>query len=144
MADVFSRAKRSEVMSLIRSSGNGATELRMIALLRAHKLTGWRRGVPLLGRPDFVWRGERVALFVDGCFWHNCPRHGRVPHSRQEYWIGKLAGNARRDRLVSRALRAGGWTVIRVWECALHKSTARRAATRIASALGRPKAARRS
>lgn len=137
MADIFSKAKRSHVMSLIKSSGNGATELRMIALLRVHALTGWQRRHRLLGSPDFVWRAERLVLFVDGCFWHGCPRHGHTPRSRQEYWVEKLAGNARRDRRVSRALRADGWTVIRVWECALGRSAALRTARRIASALGR-------
>lgn len=136
MSDVFSKAKRSEVMSLIRSRGNRATELRMVTLLRTHSLRGWRRGIRLVGNPDFVWSKERVALFVDGCFWHGCPVHGRIPHSRRDYWEAKLAGNASRDRLVSRTLKAGGWTVIRIWECALHRSAALRTAKRIARALG--------
>ena len=68
MPDIFSKAKRSAVMAAIRSSGNAATELRMIALLRAHGLTGWRRKGRVFGQPDFVFRRERLALFVDGCF----------------------------------------------------------------------------
>jgi G:T-mismatch repair DNA endonuclease (very short patch repair protein) len=68
MADVFTETKRSEVMSLIRSRGNRDTEFRMISMFREHRITGWRRGAPLPGRPDFIFRGEKVAVFVDGCF----------------------------------------------------------------------------
>src|SRR3989442_3445808 len=84
MPDVFTKAKRSAVMSLIRGSGNRDTELRMMALFRAHGVTGWRRGALLTGRPDFVFRRERVAVFVDGCFWHGCPKHS--PPAR---WLKK-------------------------------------------------------
>ena len=70
MPDVFTAAKRSAVMARIRGRGNKDTELRMMALLRAHGITGWRRGQKLFGKPDFVFRRERVAVFVDGCFWH--------------------------------------------------------------------------
>ena len=68
MADIFTKAKRSEVMARIRGSGNRATELRLIALMREHGITGWRRNAPVFGKPDFVFRRERVAVFVDGCF----------------------------------------------------------------------------
>ena len=137
MADVFTPAKRSVVMSLIRSRGNRDTELRMIALFRAYRITGWRRSAPLLGKPDFVFREEKVAVFVDGCFWHGCPRHGRVPSSRLEYWGPKLARNVHRDRAVTRALRASGWTVLRIWECALTRQRSGRTAARIRRALKR-------
>ena len=66
MPDVFTKAKRSEVMSRIRSRGNRATELRLIALMREHGITGWRRNVPLFGKPDFVFRAAKLAVFVDG------------------------------------------------------------------------------
>lgn len=137
MADVFTPAKRSAVMSLIRSRGNRDTKVRMIALFRAHRITGWRRSAPLPGKPDFVFRAEKVAVLVDGCFWHGCPRHGRVPSSRLEYWAPKLARNAQRDSAVTCALRASGWTVLRVWECALTRQRSGRTAARIARALNR-------
>ena len=137
MADVFTPQRRSEIMALVRSTGNASTEQRLVCLLRAHGLTGWRRGAPLPGSPDFVWRRERVALFADGCFWHGCPRHGHTPRSRVAYWAAKLARNAQRDRAVSRALRASGWTVLRIWECALSRSRAGHTIARIARALAR-------
>ncbi len=138
MPDVFTPAKRSAVMARIRGSGNKDTELRMIALFRMHGITGWRRNARLFGKPDFVFRRERVVVFVDGCFWHGCPRpkHAPLPKNRAEWWAAKLAGNKARDRKVSRTLRAAGWTVLRVWECALTRQRAARTAARIARALG--------
>jgi DNA mismatch endonuclease (patch repair protein) len=140
--DSVGRELRSCIMAAVRSRGNLSTEMRMVALLRAAGLTGWRRGVPLLGKPDFVFRAEKVVVFVDGCFWHGCPHHCRVPTSRLEYWGPKLARNAQRDRAVTRALRESGWAVLRVWECALASSRTRRTLARIARALGRDVGAR--
>lgn len=122
MADIFSKAKRSAVMAAIRGSGNAATELRMVALMRAHGITGWRRKAAVFGRPDFVFRRERVALFVDGCFWHGCPRHATQPKVRAAFWAAKFSRNKERDREVSRTLRRAGWTVLRVWECELARA----------------------
>lgn len=121
MTDVFTPTKRSAVMSAIRGSGNKDTELRMITLLRAHGITGWRRNARILGKPDFVFRRERVALFVDGCFWHGCPKpkHAPLPKTRTEWWAAKFARNKARDREVTCALRKRGWRVLRVWECDL-------------------------
>ncbi len=135
MPDVLTAAERSERMSLVRSCGNRATELQLIKLMRQQRITGWRRGVPLMGKPDFVFRAERVAVFVDGCFWHNCPRHGRTPKTRVAFWKGKLARNAKRDRTVSGALRAAGWTVLRIWEHELTWRNAVRLAARLRRAL---------
>lgn len=175
MPDVFTPAKRSEVMSRIRSTGNAATELRLVALLRAEKITGWRRHVALsLGiapqpqsssptvrekakakaaastssaapaprahrarvRPDFVFRQQRVAVFVDGCFWHGCPTHGTRPRQNRKFWDAKIARNRERDRLVVRGLRQQGWTVLRLWECALAKKRQAQTLGRLKRALG--------
>jgi DNA mismatch endonuclease (patch repair protein) len=102
MADVFSKTKRSDVMSRIRSHGNKETELALIAFLRLHGITGWRRRQPLFGKPDFVFREARVAVFVDGCFWHGCPRHGTRPKTNAGFWNEKIRRNIARDRLVNR------------------------------------------
>ena len=116
MVDVFGKRKRSAVMSAIRSSGNKDTELRLIRIFRDAGICGWRRNQALTGRPDFVFRTSRVAIFVDGCFWHGCPQHGRNPTSSIDYWEAKLKSNKKRDILVGRSLRRAGWTVIRIWE----------------------------
>lgn len=116
MTDVFSIAKRSEVMSRIRSRGNKDTELRMIKVFRKAGVKGWRRNQKLIGSPDFIFRASGVAVFVDGCFWHGCPQCYRRPSSNREYWDAKVAQNRQRDRAVTRSLRKLGWRVLRIWE----------------------------
>ena len=137
MADVFDPAKRSAVMSSIRGSGNKATELRMISLLRENGITGWRRREKLFGRPDFIFRPERVAIFVDGCFWHRHPgcKFSYTPKSRPEFWLPKFERNIVRDRLVTRRLRSQRWRVVRIWECDLTLKRQRRVISRIKRAL---------
>jgi len=167
MADIFTKAKRSEVMSRIRSRGNKDTEGALVVILRAAGIVGWRRHVevrikkvpakgrgaksemrnkagkvdlgkkqlksltrrtsdlslrPFRVRPDFVWRRERVAVFVDGCFWHGCPWHGTKPSSNKSFWREKLARNRARDLLVTRTLRKAGWKVLRIWEHTLPRA----------------------
>jgi DNA mismatch endonuclease (patch repair protein) len=125
MPDVFTKDKRSQVMSLIRSSGNRATELAMIRIFRARRITGWRRGrvvrvaTPtgsLRIRPDFVFPARKVAVFVDGEFWHGHPTRCQIPQARRSWWAAKIESNKRRDRRQNRALRVAGWTVVRVWQ----------------------------
>jgi len=106
-------------MAAIRSSGNRATELRLMAIFRAHGITGWRRHLPLPGRPDFVFPRARLAVFVDGCFWHGCRWHCRMPKSHKSFWNSKINRNKTRDRIVVRMLRKEGWRVLRLWEHAL-------------------------
>jgi DNA mismatch endonuclease, patch repair protein len=117
--DVFSKKKRSKIMAAIRSRGNKATELKLVSILRAARITGWRRHQPLSGRPDFVFRRQRLAIFVDGCFWHGCPRHCRMPLGNRQYWQRKIARNIARDRAVKRLLQSRGWQVLRIWGHAL-------------------------
>ena len=116
MPDVFTKAKRSEVMSRIRGQGNQDTELVLVKLLRQHHITGWRRNQKVFGKPDFLFRRNRLAVFVDGCFWHGCPRCYRRPASNRKFWDAKLARNRERDREVARELRRLGWRVVRIWE----------------------------
>ena len=119
MADIFSKKKRSQVMAAIRSTGNKATELKLISILQANGITGWRRNVKLAGKPDFIFRRERLAVFVDGCFWHGCKRHCRLPETNRRYWQDKIAGNAARDRKSILRLKKSGWRVLRIWEHSL-------------------------
>jgi DNA mismatch endonuclease (patch repair protein) len=67
-------------------------------------------------RPDIAFTARRVAVFVDGCFWHVCPQHGRDPAVNEWYWAPKLRRNIERDRAADAALAAAGWQVVRVWE----------------------------
>src|SRR5579872_2601058 len=115
MADVFSGAKRSEIMSRVRGRGNKATELALVSLFHENKIVGWRRHTPLYGSPDFTFRKSRLAVFVDGCFWHGCPKHATRPKNNEAFWTAKLARNKARDRLVVRTLKRRGWRVLRIW-----------------------------
>ncbi len=133
MPDVFTKEKRSEVMSRIKGKGNKDTELAMIKILQKHHLAGWRRNQVVIGKPDFIFPKQRVALFVDGCFWHGCPKHSNIPQNNREFWEKKLLGNMDRDKLVSRELRKVGWKVVRVWEHELSNSD--RVVKRILAAL---------
>jgi DNA mismatch endonuclease, patch repair protein len=99
---------------------NTQPELRIRSLLHS---TGVRYRVnrrlvcgELRTRPDIIFHGRKIAVFVDGCFWHMCPKHGTRPRSNPSYWDDKLRGNVERDARVNRALRNAGWTVLRVWE----------------------------
>jgi DNA mismatch endonuclease (patch repair protein) len=67
-------------------------------------------------RPDIVFPRHRLAIFLDGCYWHTCPAHGTEPRTNADYWREKLARNVERDTFVTAALRAEGWTVLRIWE----------------------------
>jgi DNA mismatch endonuclease, patch repair protein len=116
MADIWTKKKRSAVMSLVRSQGNKDTELVLVRLFRQNKITGWRRHIPLLGKPDFIFKNHRLAIFVDGCFWHGCPKHGRQPKSNRTFWRQKLSRNKRRDQIVNQALKRASWRVLRIWE----------------------------
>jgi DNA mismatch endonuclease (patch repair protein) len=156
MPDIFTQRKRSDVMARIRSAGNKDTELRLIRIVRANGITGWRRqqtirfnsqpstsnpersklGVALRKlsrgvRPDFVFPGLRVAVFVDGCFWHGCPKHATWPKARAAFWRNKILTNITRDRRVNRALRERGWKVLRIWEHELAKRNVARLLRRL-------------
>ena len=119
MPDVFTKAKRSEVMSRIRGRGNKDTELALARLLRRHRITGWRRNQRVFGKPDFVFTKLKLAIFVDGCFWHGCPNHATKPKNNRAFWQRKLSANRRRDQTVNLALRKMDWLVLRIWECDL-------------------------
>lgn len=116
MADVFTKKKRSQVMAKIRSSG-GPTEQKFRKAVR--EAYGKRTKVDderLPGRPDVSIYKLKVAVFLDGCFWHGCPKHSRTPKSNVEFWEKKISGNKRRDKRVRKALRAMGWKVWVIWE----------------------------
>jgi DNA mismatch endonuclease, patch repair protein len=118
----FGGLSRSALMSRIRCSQNATTELRFLALLRTARINGWRRNYPLTGKPDFAFPKSKLAVFIDGCFWHghDCGRNLNPKHNAHA-WKVKIAGNKGRDLVVSRELKRRGWKVIRIWECTLKK-----------------------
>jgi DNA mismatch endonuclease (patch repair protein) len=118
-------------MANIRGSGNASTELRLIKIFATYGITGWRRKIQVTGKPDLVFPKAKLAVFVDGCFWHGCPLHATWPKNNAEFWQGKIARNQARDRLVTRMLRAKGWRVLRIWEHELAKKNEGRLAGRL-------------
>lgn len=97
-------------------------ELLVRARLRAAGLTGYRLQWKVPGRPDVAWPGKKVALFVNGCFWHRCPHCNlSLPKSNVEYWQVKFDRNVERDAANLEALEADGWKVHVLWECQLKK-----------------------
>jgi len=116
MPDIHNKAVRSKNMRAIKSSGNRSTEKRLIVLLKKSGLKGWRRHPNLNGKPDFVFPKQRIAVFVDGCFWHGCKKHFTIPTTNRKFWLKKIQNNMKRDKTVSSELRKSGWKVVRVWE----------------------------
>lgn len=123
MTDRITKEQRSKIMAAIKGKGNRSTELEMSRLLRENGIKGWRRNYRKEpGTPDFVFRKEKVAVFVDGCFWHGCSKCFSMPKSNVEFWKEKIRRNKERDREVNKALRVKGYKVIRIWEHQIRKS----------------------
>lgn len=104
-------------MAAIRSSGTKPEERLEVLLKSAYprrKLVAHPQG--LEGKPDFFIPSLKLVLFADGCYWHGCSRHGRVPEDNRTYWENKFARNKRRDRAVTRLLRSQGYIVLRLWD----------------------------
>lgn len=121
-SDVFKASERSEIMKKVKSDRNKSTELRLIEEFRRRNLVGWRRKVKLFGRPDFVFPKLRIAVFVDGCFWHGHDCRNTKPKDHAEYWRVKIERNRNRDRAVTERLTKLGYEVVRIWECDFKKA----------------------
>lgn len=116
-------------------------EMRLFAMLARMGLKGWKKNVEnITGKPDVAFIDLRVAVFIDGCFWHGCPSCRRkLPKTNREYWSRKIKRNVALAKSHNRRLRQDGWTVIRVWEHEIANSAKIKA--RILHALGRQGAA---
>lgn len=123
--DRFDRATRSRVMSHNKSRGTRTTEWTFRSLLMRSGIKGWVIGHDsgLPGRPDVIFPRRRLAIFLDGCFWHGCRRCRSIPTTNGEFWTAKIEGNRKRDRRTVRALRTMGWRAIRIWEHELKTDT---------------------
>ena len=118
--DHVTKEVRSKIMAAVHSRGNTTTELPLGRLLFAAGIRGYRKHWSVAGKPDFAWPGRKLAVFVDGCFWHGCACK-YLPRTNTEFWRSKIDRNKRRDRRVSNALRRKGWRVLRIRECTVHK-----------------------
>jgi len=125
MTDVMTKAQRSACMSKIRGRYNQGTELKFRRMLRVAGLRGWRRHLDLPGRPDFAFPRARIAVFVDGCFWHGCKRCYQAPKTNPVFWHSKINRNKQRDREVNKVLLSRHWAVVRIRECRLAKGANR-------------------
>jgi len=123
--DTLSTAERSARMAKVRGTGNKSTEGLVEARLIENGIVGWEKHPKgIVGKPDFYFPAEHVAIFVDGCFWHACPVCNRnVPTVRGEFWRNKINENRRRDNRQRRLLRRQGYHVMRVWEHQLRADT---------------------
>lgn len=101
MADVFSKEKRSQIMQRVKSSGNKSTEEKLIQYFSEWNITGWRRHYNVKGHPDFVFLDKKIAIFVDGCFWHGHDCRNTRPSDNAEYWNKKRERNIRHDNEVT-------------------------------------------
>jgi DNA mismatch endonuclease (patch repair protein) len=120
MADIYSKAKRSEIMSQVKNRGTQPEE-KVANILRTLRVRYRRNVKSLPGEPDFVVPSRSMAIFVHGCFWHshlNCTR-AALPKTNRSFWKRKIESNKRRDRRIARLLRKQGWHVITIWQCAL-------------------------
>ncbi len=119
MADIFDKNKRSEIMKQVRSKKNKSTELKLIQIFKDNNIHGWRRNYKVKGHPDFVFLNKKIALFVDGCFWHGHDCRNTKPKDNSEYWREKRDRNIKHDKEITRYFENRGWMVIRIWECEL-------------------------
>lgn len=113
MGDIFTTKERSRIMSKIKGKDS------QIELLVRRNL--WKRGYRYRKhyggyKIDIAFPREKVAVFIDSCFWHGCPKHGELPKTNVQFWKTKLTGNIKRDRKVDNELNREGWAVIRIWE----------------------------
>ena len=103
-------------MASVKSRNTKSTEITFITILKDKGITGWRRNYPLIGRPDFVFPRLKIAVFIDGCFWHGCSKHCRMPSTNIKYWNNKITKNKIRDKKITKELKEKGWKVMRIWE----------------------------
>ena len=113
----------SRRMAAIRGKGNRTTEARFRAMLVRAGVRGWTMQTKgINGKPDFYFPKNKVAVFIDGCFWHGCPQCGHVPNVNRPFWQAKIERNQKRDRDTDEYLQQLGIGAVRFWEHELHES----------------------
>ena len=120
MTDVLTRKQRSYNMSMIRCNNTHPERILRTKLFNAG-YRGFKSKYKLLGKPDFVFPKDKIALFVDGCFWHKCPKCFKKPRTNTRFWELKINGNVKRDKKINCVLKKQGWKVVRIWEHDINK-----------------------
>jgi len=122
MTDIYTKAKRSEIMARIKGC-NTSPEHTVERLLRKLKIKYRRNVKSVIGQPDFVVNSLKTVIFVHGCFWHNHERckRAKLPKTNKNFWKRKIEGNKKRDLRIERALRKQGWQVLTIWQCRLRQ-----------------------
>lgn len=121
MADIFSKKKRSDIMSRVRSKETGieiklGKELWKAGYRYRKNVSGY------FGKPDILLKKYKTVIFMDSCFWHGCKKHGSMPQTRKKFWKEKIERNKERDKEVNRHYKKMSWRVIRVWEHDINKN----------------------
>jgi len=119
MGDIYTKEKRSEIMSRIPSKRNKSTEIKLISIFKSYGITGWRRNYKVIGHPDFVFLKDKIAIFVDGCFWHGHNCRNTTPQANADFWQKKKQRNIDHDKKITELFEGRGWKVVRIWECEL-------------------------
>jgi DNA mismatch endonuclease, patch repair protein len=131
--------KTSNTMSAIRGKNNKTTELRLRMALIKYSISGWKlNNKDLPGKPDFYFSKDKLAVFVDGCFWHGCPYCGHIPKTRSAFWGAKITKNKERDKKVRKKLKGMGIVTIRFWEHGLAGANISKVIKKIRLKLNRP------
>ena len=121
MVDVLTAEQRAYNMSKIRGKNTGP-EIKLRKMLWFEGVRGYRIHYKLPGKPDIVFIKKKIAIFIDGCFWHKCPVCFQEPETRKKFWMKKIRSNIERDEKVNAELKNEGWMVIRIWEHEIRKN----------------------
>ena len=120
MTDVLTPEQRKKNMSAIKGK-NTKPEMKIRKMLWAEGVRGYRVHYDLPGKPDIVFPKKKIAIFIDGCYWHKCPECFIVPKTNTEFWMNKINGNVERDQKITKELEDLGWTILRFWEHEVRK-----------------------
>lgn len=115
MTDIFSKKKRSEIMSKVRSK-DSKIEIEFRKKLWSAGFRYRKNATKYFGKPDLVLRKYKTVIFIDSCFWHGCKKHGSMPQTRKRFWEAKIERNKQRDKEVSKHYKKTGWKIFRIWE----------------------------
>jgi DNA mismatch endonuclease (patch repair protein) len=139
MPDTLSPADRKKTMQAVKGK-NTSLERKLWSMIAGMRISGWsKNAADVPGKPDAAFLREKVAIFVDGCFWHHCPHCNRpLPETNREYWEKKIHRNVGRDQEINEELRAEGWEVVRIWGHEIKKEENRkRVRSRVRQALSK-------